>query len=106
MPAPSTPASPPKKTKSECHSCHATVAWALLEGRLQPLDHLTEATGNVAIETELIATEGPARAVLVSGVATHWRRHIDSCPHAAQWRERWKKNAPRPFSKMKGKKTR
>ena len=107
MPASSTPAAPPKKkSKSECHSCRATVVWVLLDGKLQPLDHLPNGGGDVAIETEMFPTEGPARAVFASGLSTHYRRHIDSCPDAAQWRERWKKTAPRPFSKIKRKKTR
>lgn len=106
-----TPAAPPpaKKSKSECHSCHATVVWVLLEGKRTPLDHLPDGGGNVAIEPELFPREGAdhaQRARFVSGVTTHYRRHLDSCPDAAKWRDRWKRTAERPYSKIERKKTR
>lgn len=110
MPA---PAAPPAKRKrpSLCHSCKREVVWVLLDGKRQPLDHIGAELGDVALEDELFPlspAEGDRlqRATFVSGVRTHYRRHIESCPDAPAWRERWKKNAPRPFSTVRGKKTR
>lgn len=98
------------KRPSVCHSCKATVVWVLLAGKRQPLDFLPDGGGNIAIEQELFAREpgvdNLARARVVTGVTTRYRRHIDNCPHAAAWRDRWKEAAPRPFSPIKRKKTR
>jgi hypothetical protein len=110
MAAPATPPEAKRKRPSLCHSCKRPVKWVLLEGKRTPLDVLEELTGNVAIEPELfprgdgeLALE---RARYISGVTTHYRRHIDSCPDADKWRDRWKRTAERPFSQIRGKKTR
>lgn len=99
-----------RKRPSICHSCRRVVMWVILDKRRTPLDVLEDLAGDVALEPELFArpdgsSELP-RALFVSGVKTHFRRHIDSCPDAAKWRERWKRTASRPYSKIDRKKTR
>jgi hypothetical protein len=99
-----------RKRPSICHSCQAPVIWVLLTGKIQPVETCDAGVGDVAIELELpgfAGKDGPGlpHAVFVSGQRTNTRRHIDSCPHADKWRERWKRNAPRPFSKVERKKT-
>lgn len=105
-----TPTGAARKRPSVCHSCKRAVVWCLLDGKLQPLDHLPPGGGDVALELELFARpDGKAELVKarkISGVTTHYRRHIESCPDAAKWRDRWKRTAERPFSKFDRKKTR
>jgi len=112
MPAPNdAPAVPAKRKRpSICHSCKAPVRWVLLAGKIQPIELCDAGVGDVAIELELPGFGGDgtalAHAVFVSGARTTLRRHIDSCPDADRWRERWKRTAERPFSKIERKKTR
>lgn len=111
MTAPTSPAAAAKpKRPSICHSCRRSVMWVILEKKKTPLDVLEQLAGDVALEPELFArADGSSelpRARFVSGVKTHYRRHIDSCPDADKWRERWKRTAPRPYSKIDRKKTR
>ncbi len=98
------------KRPSVCHSCTAAVVWVILEGKRQPLDYVEAGGGNVALEPELFpradGSRELVRARFVSGVTTRYRRHIDSCPDAAKWRDRWKHSAGRPYSKIDRKKTR
>lgn len=99
---------PSKKKPSVCHSCKRPVLWVILERKRTPLDHV-EGGGDVAIVPELFDyLEAPddrrlPEARYISGLSTRYRRHIDNCPDAAKWRDRWKTSA---FSTFKGKKTR
>jgi hypothetical protein len=94
-----------RKRPSVCHSCKAVVVWVILEGKRQPLDWLPAGGGDVALEPELFARDdredGLARARIISGITTHYQRHIKSCPDAGVWREAWKKKTGGSFSKMK-----
>lgn len=97
------------KRPSICHSCKAQVIWVLLERKRQPIEKCPPGVaGDVALEPEFVGFEsagGLARAVFV-GSSTGYRRHIDSCPDAAKWRDRWKSTAERPFSRVERKKQR
>ncbi len=111
MAAEATPPAAKRKRPSICHSCRRPVKWVLLDNKRTPLDVLEDLVGDVALEPELFPrgdTEGERleRARFISGVRTHYRRHIDSCPDAAKWRDRWKRTADRPYSQIRGKKTR
>jgi len=105
-----TPTGQGKKRPSLCHSCKAVVVWCLLDGKRQCLDFLEAGGGDVALEPELFARPDGSRELVsarkISGLTTHYRRHIESCPDAAKWRDRWKGTADRPFSKFNRKKTR
>lgn len=105
-----TPTGAAVKRPSKCHSCQATVVWVLLDGKRQPLDYVADGGGDVALEPELFpradGSRDLVRARYISGVTTRYRRHIESCPDAAKWRERWKRAAGRPYSKIDRKKTR
>lgn len=114
-----TPTAKGKKRASVCHSCAAAVVWCILEGKRQPLDYLPAGGGNVALEPELfdrIAAEpGLVRARLVD-LSTHYRRHMESCPKAGDWRAEMKRRgierarrkggAGRSFTTFKDKKSR
>lgn len=94
---------PARKRPSKCHSCEAVVVWVILEGKRQPLDWLPAGGGTIALEPELFARgdgDELVRARFISGVTTHYRRHIDSCPDAAKWRDKWKTRT-QPFSQFK-----
>lgn len=103
---------PERKRPSICHSCKATVVWVLLDGKRQPLDWLPAGGGNVALEPELPgvprAGDQLARARVISGVTTHYRRHIESCPDADKWRATYKRRgiAGTSFTRFDRKKTR
>lgn len=107
--ADTTPPAPAKKKRpSECHSCHEPVVWVVLDKKRVPLDFLEEGGGNIALELDLLPpVPGEThlqRAMFVSGVSTHYRRHIDSCKDAEQWRAGWKRTASAPFSRIDRKK--
>lgn len=116
-----TPTAKGKKRPSICHTCKAAVVWALLEGKRQPLDYLPAAGGDVALEPELFP-RNDGRPELVGarfvGTSTHYRRHIESCPQAKEWREKMRRRGierargkggaagGRSFTTFKDKKTR
>lgn len=105
-----TPTGKGRKRPSVCHYCQAPIVWAYLDKKRQALDYLAAGGGNVALEPELPGLSRPPALVdarIVSGVTTHYRRHIESCPNADEVRQRWKaRGVARSHTKFERKKSR
>ncbi len=74
-----------------CHSCGAKVVWARwvggdANGKIVPI----EGEGRVSLQYPLIRTEGIKPRAQKVDLPTKYRRHIETCPQADAWREKWK----------------
>lgn len=81
-------------TPATCSSCGRRIIWARdTNGKAIPLERCKPGDGTVGVQLPLLPG---GRAVVVSlavGVRTTYRRHIDTCPAAEVWRQRWKYKA-------------
>lgn len=72
-----------------CSACRAKVTWALFpDGVVRPIESCDEGAGSVALQAQLFG--GRLEARIVSGVRTSYRLHLDTCPKAAMYRNRWR----------------
>ena len=76
-----------------CSACGAKVTWALFPDRVvRPVESCPDGEGSVALQPMLPGLGTPARieARIVSGVRTAYRLHLETCPRASVFRNRWK----------------
>jgi hypothetical protein len=74
-----------------CSACKAKVTWATFpDGVKRPIDNCTDGEGSVALQPSLPGIGGRIEARIVSGVRTSYRLHLDTCPQAHVYRNRWR----------------
>lgn len=79
--------------RSACSACGALVTWALFPDHVvRPIEVCPDGEGTIALQPALPGIGAPQRieARIVSGVRTSHRLHIDTCPRAELFRNRWR----------------
>lgn len=69
------------------------MTWALFPDQVvRPIEACADGDGTIALQPVLPGLGAPGRieARIVTGVRTSHRLHIDSCPRAALFRNRWR----------------
>lgn len=83
---------------SKCRSCLAAIVWARTEdGKAMPLDAEPHEEGNIRLlEDGTCEVVGPLEALIARGEGMELRRsHFATCPEAAHWRGRTRKEVER-----------
>jgi hypothetical protein len=86
--------------RAVCGRCKAPVIFARQsDGSIVVLERCREGEGNVAVQLPLLQG-GRAEVVSVrAAVRTSYRRHIDTCPAADYYRNRWKSQSSDEFAR-------
>jgi hypothetical protein len=78
--------------RGACSACGARVTWALFPDRVvRPIEACADGDGTIALQPPLpgVGALGRIEARIVSGVRSAYRLHVQSCPRAALFRNRW-----------------
>jgi hypothetical protein len=76
---------------SVCSACRALVTWArFADNVVRPIESCADGEGTVALLPTLPGIGGRLEARQVVGVRTSFRLHLETCPKAYLYRNRWR----------------
>jgi len=79
--------------RGHCSACGAKVTWAAFPDRaVRPIESCPDGEGTVALQPVLpgLGPLGRIEARIVSGVRTAYRLHLEKCPRASVFRNRFR----------------
>jgi hypothetical protein len=86
-----------KKPQASCSSCGARIVWARTDnGKAIPLERCAAGSGTVAIQLPLLPGGTAIVVSLQASTPSSYRRHIETCPAASEWRQRWRNRERKP----------